>query len=223
MMRAVALIAVLSAAAALAGTARSAVDPKDPLQRHTAADTKLAQSLALRGTDLAAGWMSEKQQTGSGPACVGEPDESALVQTAKIDPSFVWRDNLTRLGSEVDVFQTAAMARQDWAASTLKLTTSCLLQDATAEFGTKVHVTLVSSQELAPPGHAERSLHYRLVLAVRSAQTVKLVTDVLAVGRGRITVVLHSLTLTTTPLPAAGLAQLARKLAGRLGSGGIGI
>ena len=45
---------------------------------------------------------------------MGEPDESALVQTAKIDPSFIWRDNLTRLGSEVDVFQTAAMARKDW-------------------------------------------------------------------------------------------------------------
>ncbi len=222
-MRAVALIAVLGAAAALAGTAWSAVDPRDPQQRHTAADTKLAQTLALRGTDLAAGWKAEKQQTGSGPACVGEPDESALVQTAKIDPSFVWRDNLTRLGSQVDVFQTAAMARRDWALSTLKLSTSCLLQDASAEFGTSVHVTLVSSQALAPPGHAERSLHYRIVLAVRSTQTVRLVTDVVALGRGRITVALHSLTLTTTPLPASGLAQLAAKLAGRLGVGGIGI
>jgi hypothetical protein len=42
---------------------------------------------------------------------VGEPDESALVQTAKIDPSFGWKDNLTRLGSQVDIFQTAAMAQ----------------------------------------------------------------------------------------------------------------
>ena len=220
-MRAVALIAVLGAAAALAGTARSAVDPNDPQQRHTAADTKLAQSLALRAGDLAAGWKADKQQSGSRPPCAGEPDESALVQTAKIDPSFVWKDNLTRLGSEVDIFQTAAMARKDWNLSTLKLTTSCLLQEASAELGKSVHVSIASSKALAPPGHAERSLHYRLVLAVRSTQTIRLVADVLALGRGRVTVVLHSLTLSTTPLPEAGLAQLATKLAGRLG--GIGI
>jgi hypothetical protein len=221
--RAAALIAVLTAAAVLAGTAWAGVDPNDPQQRHTAADTKLAQSLALRAGDLTAGWKAEKEQTGPGPACVGEPDESALVQTAKIDPSFVWSDNLTRLGSEVDVFQTAAMARQDWDLSTLKLATSCLLQDASAEFGKSAHVTIASSKTLARPGHAERSLHYRLVLSVRAAQTVRLVADVLALGRGRITVVLHSLTLTTTPLPAAGLTQLATKLAGRLDGGGIGI
>ncbi len=221
-MRAVALIAVL-AAAAPAGTARGAVDPKDPGQHHTAADTKLAESLALRASDLAAGWKADRQQSGSGPACAGEPDESALVQTAKIDPSFVWKDNLTRLGSEVDVFRTAAMARTDWKLSTLKLATSCLLQTASAEFGKSVHVSIASSKALAPPGHAERSLHYQLVLSVRSTQTIRLVTDVLALGRGRVTVVLHSLTLSTTPLPEAGLARLATKLADRLGGGGMGI
>ena len=218
-MRAVALIAVLGAAAALAGTAWSAVDPNDPQQRHTPADTQLAQSLALRISDLAAGWKVEKQPAGSGPVCAGEPDESALVQTAKIDPSFVWTDSLTRIGSQVDIFQTAAMARKDWDLSTLKLAASCLLQEASAEFGKNVHVTLVSSKALAPPGNAERSLHYRLVLSVRATQSVRLVTDVVALGRGRITVVLHSLTLATTPLPASGLVQLAAKLAGRLDAG----
>ena len=34
-----------------------------------------------------------------------------------------------------------------------------------------------------------------------------------------ITVVLHSLTLSTTPLPETGLARLATKSAGRLGGG----
>ena len=112
----------------LAGTA-AALDPKDPQQRHTAADTTLAKSLGLHLKDLPAGWKPAKP-TPNPPPCTTEPDESKLVETARIDPTFIWTDGVTTLGTEVDIFKTAAMAETDWGLSTLALFRSCLLESA---------------------------------------------------------------------------------------------
>ena len=204
---AVALALVLPAAASAAG------DPRPPRQQHTAADTKRAGALALRRSDLAAGWKLDPPAK-TDPPCKAGPDESQLVQTAKVDPSFTWKDGVTNVGSEVDVFRTAAEAREDWRASTLSLVEACLLQSARAGLGKKVNVRIFSAHTLAAPKGVERSLHYRFVFTLRSAQTARLVVDVVALGRGRVTVVLHTLTV-RTPLPgldaqsADGRARLA--------------
>src|SRR5258707_1778129 len=119
MIRAAAVAALLTfALAAGAGAARA--PSRDPQQRHTAADMKRAAALALRRTDLAAGWKADKPQKPS-PPCTAGPDESKLVQTARIDPSFTWKDGVTNVGSEVDIFRSAPEARQDWRLSTLGL------------------------------------------------------------------------------------------------------
>jgi hypothetical protein len=220
-LRALTLVAAVGASVVLTAAAWGAVDPKAPQQRHTAADTRLANSLALHKADLVAGWKVDPRAAGDS-TCSAEPDESKLVQTAKVDPSFLWKDGVTTLGSEVDVYKTAAMAREDWDLSTLKLASTCLIESARAGLAGHGKVTLDSATALPRPGGAERSLHYRLVITVHSAQTVKLVTDLVALGRGRVTVVLQALSL-NTPVPVAGLKALTAKLAGRLAGGGGGI
>lgn len=218
-MRASWAIAFVLAALILAGSA-GARDPKDPQQRHTAADTKLANKLALHQTDLAVGWRPAKPQP-EPPPCSTEPDESNLVQTARIDPSFIWKDGITTIGTEVDIFKTAAMAKRDWALSTLKLFQDCLLESARGELPHD-KVRLVSAKELPRPSViAERSLHYRLVFAITHAgRTLPVVSDVTALGRGRETVVMHSVSVKSA-LPAAAVTQLVQILANRLGTGGI--
>jgi hypothetical protein len=83
-------------------------------------------------------------------------------------------------------------------------------------------VAIVSARELVPPKGVERSLHFRFVFELRSKQTARLVADVLAIGSGRTTVVLHTLTV-QTPLPSAVVNALAKVLAGRLSAGKGGI
>jgi len=218
-MRASWVIALLLTALALAASA-AARDPKDPQQRHTAADTKLANTLALHQKDLAAGW-TPAQPTPDPPPCKAEPDESDLVQTARIDPTFIWKDRITTLGTEVDIFKTAAMAKRDWALSTLKLFQSCLLQSARDQLP-DYKVTLVSAKQLPRPSAvAERSLHYRLVFdIVHAGKKVPIVSDVTALGRGRKTVILHSFSVQTA-LPSSAVTQLVQILSNRLGTGGI--
>lgn len=207
----VAVAVVLPAAATAAG------DPKAPRQHHTAADTKRAHAIALRRSDLVAGWKRDPPGKPS-PPCTAGPDESALVQTAKVDPSFTWKDGVTNIGSEVDIFRTAAQARLDWRASTPSLLATCLLQSARAGVGKKMRVRIVSTQTLAAPKGTERSRHDRLVLSLRSTRTTILVIDVVALGRRRETVVLHTLTV-RTPMPASELKALTRVLASRLNAG----
>jgi hypothetical protein len=208
-----AALLVLAVPAASAG----AGDPKAPRQLHTAADTKLAKALALRPGDLVAGWKLDPPAKPSPPCTIG-PDESSLVQTAKIDPSFTWKDGVTNVGSEIDVFRTAAEAQRDWRASTRTLLEACLLESARVGAGKRVTVRIISSQTLQAPKGAERSLHYRFVFTLRSTQTAQLVVDVVALARGRVTVVLHTLTV-RTPLPKSVLGALTGVLASRLNAG----
>jgi hypothetical protein len=209
------VLALLLAALVLAGTA-AARDPKDPQQRHTAADTVLARSLGLQLKDLAAGWKPVKA-TPDPPPCKTEPDESTLVETARIDPTFIWKDGRTTLGTEVDIFETVAMAQKDWALSTLALFQRCLLQSARDQLH-GFTVTPLSARKLPrPSATAERALHYRLVFDITNqGTTVPIVSDVTALGKGRETVVMHSFSV-RAPLPSSAVSQLVRLLASRLG------
>lgn len=212
MIRAVLLVSVVALLAAAAAQAR------DPAQRHTAADTKRANALALRRSDLAAGWKLEKASKPA-PPCNAGPDESKLVQTARVDPSFTWKDGITSVGSEIDIFRSAREARLDWKYSTLKLMSTCLLQSAHAGLDKSVRITLRSAKRLPAPKGVERGLHYRFVFTLRSKQTVDLVADIVAIGRGRVSSVLHTLTV-RTPLPPVVLNSLVGVLSRRLGTTG---
>jgi hypothetical protein len=217
--RVVATVVLVLASLAWAASA-SGRDPKDPQQRHTAADTKAATAIALKLSDLAAGWKAAPRDKPA-PPCSTEPDESKLVQTARIDPTFVWKDGATTIGSEIDTFRTAAQAVRDWRLSTLALMGRCLLESARKQLGSRqMTVTLSSAVALAPPKLGERSLHYRLIFLLRRTQAGKtsvlqFVTELIAIGVGRTSVVLH-VASPGQPLPASGLTSLAKLLAKRL-------
>lgn len=217
----VAVFVLVAALAVPAVTTAATGDPKAPQQRHVAVDMKRAAALALRAKDFTAGWKLDPPPK-QPPPCTAGPDESSMVQTAKVDPSFTWKDGVTNVGSEVDFFRTAAEARTDWRLSTLALVRMCLLQNARSGVGTSVKVSIVSAQQLAAPGSAERSLHYRFVFQLGPKRTTRLVTDVVALGRGRVTVVLHSVTL-RSPLPPAVVSALVRVLADRLNASKAGL
>ena len=142
------------------------------------------------------------------------------MQTAKIDPTFLWTDGVTSLGTEVDIFKTATQAETDWRYSTLKLFRACLLENARAQLGKKFNVQIASAKSLSSPARlADRQLHYQLVFAIKHGSTpVSLVSDVYALGKGRITVVMHSFSV-RTPLPSSAVKALLQTLSGRLGAG----
>lgn len=220
----VAAVLLLALAALVAVGSASARDPREPKQRHTAADMAWARSVALVRGDLTAGWKVAPKEKPS-PPCSTIPDESALVQTAQIDPTFVWRDGVTTIGSEVDVFKTPAMAKRDWRLSTLALMRRCLLEGARDSVQKGITVALVSATSLETPRLGERHLHYRIVFELRSrtAKAVPIVSEMIGFGVGRTSVVLHAFYSPRVPVPTAELNGLAAKLAKRLvgASGGI--
>jgi len=213
------VVAATLVALLVAAPAGAAPDPKAPVQKHTKADMKLAGSVALSRSDLAAGWTKVPPQKPP-PPCSIEPDESKLVETGTADPTFLWSDNFTQIGSQVDIFRTAAQARRDWKLTTLALLRGCLLENARHAFGKKVTVRLHSARMLKAPGLGERSLHVRLELDLiqksgAKPHTVRLVSELVGIGVGRISVVLHAIT-TKAPLPAAAVSSLTKALATRL-------
>ena len=206
-----ALAAVLACAAA----ARPAThDPRAPQQRTSAADTKRANAIALVRSDFVSGWTQAPKQP-EPPPCTSEPDESSLVETAHLDRTFLFRDGITQIGSDVAAFATTSQARTDWRLSTLKATRSCLVQTLHHQFGKKVAIVVRSAVSLPAPNVGERTLHYRLIFDLKGKQTVRGVTELLGVGAGRISVVLHSFSI-GTPLPASALDALTSVLARRI-------
>jgi hypothetical protein len=214
-------VAVVVGVVLVLASAAAARDPKAPQLRPTAADGRLARGIALTLRDLAPGWKAQPKQKPA-PPCSTEPDESSLVQTAQIDPTFVWTDGVTSIGTEVDVFRTAVQAQRDWRLSTLRVIRDCLLEAGQRTLGKGVRVSLVSAQALPSPAHAARTWHYRLVFELRGKNTVPVVTDLIGVGAGRVSVVLHTFSI-ENPLPAKELTALAAKLVTRLQAGKLGI
>ena len=191
-----------------------AADPRGPQQRHTAADTRLAKSIALTLHDLPGDWRAAGGSTSfDTPACPSRPDESGLVQTALIDPSFFWRDGASNLGSEVAVFRSAREARLDWRLSTLRALTDCV--GSALQLGARVRVTLRTASELRIANLSERTAHDRLTFVIHRAKPITAVIDVIAVGKGRVTTVLHSFTA-DKPILGVGLVVFARVVANRL-------
>ena len=204
----------------LAGPA-AARDPKLPQKRTVAADVKTAKAIGLAASDFATGWKAVPTP-GSTPPCSVEPDESKLVQTAGIDPTFAFKNTPVQVGSEVDIFRSQAQAKLDWRLSTLKLVKLCLLESARLGLGKSARVQVASAVALPGPKLGERSLHYRIVISAKGKNAVPIVAELIGVGVGRISVVLHAFSI-GAPLPAAGLSALTSTLAKRLVrvSGGI--
>jgi hypothetical protein len=210
--------AVLLGALVLAVTA-GATNPRDPQQRHTAADTRLATTIALKQADFSPGWRPDKSSSaGNDAPCKSQPDESSLVQTALVDRSFTYGDGITNVGSQVDVFRSAREARVDWKLSTLSAMKDCIA--SALQTGGKTRVTASSFTRLPISKLSERTLYYRVKLVVHTAQPVTIIADLIAIGKGRVTAVLHTFSV-AIPLPSRDMMLFANLLAGRLNAGHV--
>ena len=181
------MLVLLVLAAAL--PALAVAGPKDPTKRHTAADMRLARTIVLRQADFPAGWTQEKGSGASGDAdCAAQPDESKLIETGSVDPTFDSPNGgAVTVDSEVDVYQTKAMALADWRTADLRLLRSCLAELFAKTTGTKV---AVSATVEPVPVHAERALAYRFELTAKGGIPYDI--DLIALGRGRTTVLLSA-------------------------------
>jgi hypothetical protein len=213
------LFVIAAVAALVFAEAAWARDPHAPTQRHTKADTALAGSIALKRSDLGAGWKQDPAKPDTF-VCKGEPDESRLIQTGKVERSFTWRDGVTNLLTQVDIFKTAADTKEDWRLSaSAHLQSDCALQAFRSGMPKGVTVRIVSAKELAPPKIADRSLRYRITFEVHGKSTVRAYIDLFIFGQGRISVVFATFT-TGKPLPLSAAQPLLDVLTARLPGAG---
>jgi hypothetical protein len=221
-MRIAALIGLVLAAA-LAASASAARDPKLPRQQHTAADSSRANSIALKLSELGPAWSVAPRD--KIPRCSSEPDESALVQTARVDRTYVSADASAYLGTQVSIFRTAAQAGRDWRLATLKVVRDCLLERARELYARQhIAVRLLLAVAMKPPTRGDRSLHYRIVLLLSAGKrALPQVTDVVGLGLGRISVFLRATSSPAEPITGAVLRSITGLLAARLvvAAGGI--
>ncbi len=115
------------------------------------------------------------------------------------------------------MFRSAREARIDWRLSTLSAMTACLA--SALELGAKLHVTVSAFTKVPITNLSERTLHYRITMVIHAAQPITFVADLVAIGKGRVSAVFHSVTL-GKPLPASLTTQFARLLARRLNAAG---
>jgi hypothetical protein len=185
--------------------------------RFTAADQAAARAVLLQRADLGTTVMwkggTKKPDLSAQPTCpTYHPKESDLVVTGAAASDFSTTG--LEFDSEVEVLQTAAMVRLDWQRSD----TPALLPCLRSQFASSTQVKLVSLKRIGFPHLATYTTALRLVMDItRSGQTVRVLVDLVALGRDRTEV-----TLTTTApfanrqVVAAAEVRLARILVSRI-------
>ena len=177
------VVALVLPAAALAG------DPNDPTKRHTAADMRTAAQIALRKADFVAGWKRVKTDNSNNDVCTGEPNESKLVETADVDPTFESSNGAVDIDSEVQIFETARMAGIDWSYGTVPRLRTCAEDELTRQLGKGTTFTL--TQVKAPTIGGVRTKSFHLVIHAKvNGRKVVVTSDLIALNRGRVTVML---------------------------------
>ncbi|HEX6699882.1 MAG TPA: hypothetical protein VF101_04050 [Gaiellaceae bacterium] len=191
------LLTAVIAALALAGAAGA----DDPTIRLTTAGNAAARAAVVQKADLGSvlGWTggAKKPDLSSGPPCPGfQPKQSDLVVVGAAETD--WKRPGLEFDSEAEVMQTPAMVRLDWQRVVLspKLL-PCMRRMVSKTVGSRA--TVVSVRELRVPRLATYTKGLELLMDVNGAgRTVRVMSDMLFIGRGR-----TEITLTTTSLYSA--------------------
>jgi hypothetical protein len=207
------LVAVALTALAFCGVAAAAATNEAQYQP-APADQTWAESILIGSTDLGTGWRS----SGSGgnvttggaesPTC-SAPDESDLVLTGgSFSPDF-FRSDGAYVSSSAIVWQTPEQAQADWDRNVQPGLMGCMAADLEGSSTKKVKIVVTARQQLNWPTLAPRSAAYRLKL-VLTARTkvrkkirkvsVRATADFVAVGTGRATAMLWTLSFDQRPL-----------------------
>ena len=173
------LLLTLLAASAVVPVALAG--PKDPTKRHTAADTRTASAIALKLSDFAAGWKQEKSSSNSsGPDCTAQPDESKLIETADVDPTFDSPNGAVTVDSDVSLYKTKAMLLADWHTAQVSLFRACLAELLSKSLGKTATVVVATRAPVSQ--HAERTLGFHFEF---KAQGLVITADMIGFAKGR--------------------------------------
>ena len=188
----------LSSHVAPAGTA---VDPRQPVDRPTAADNARARSAVTRLADLVAGFRVDvrNERAPLVPHCDGYPgDRSSVTVTGSAKSSF--RQGSNSISSSVLYFKTVADAERYWKATVRAKYVQCL-----AKFVKSIMVeeattaTMLAKQIAIGATSAERAVAYRTITRVEAPgiapytwnETVAFVKLSRAIGLVRVVYVNH--------------------------------
>ncbi len=194
---------VLAAIGALALAGAASAD-KEKIQ-FTAAGQSAARGAVLRRADLgtASGWTGgsiKPDISGTMPCSTFHPKQSDLTLIGAAETR--WKNTGLQFDSEAQVLETPAMVKLDWQRTVLDpRVIPCLRTGLSGALGPSTK--LVSFKQIAFPKIATYTHAYRALVDVTSgATTVRVLLDVVLVGRGR-----TEITLTTTA-PAAAAASI---------------
>jgi hypothetical protein len=216
-----AAILALAAALACAAGAAAATADKEKIQL-TAAGQAAARAAVLTRADLGAttGWTGGAQKpdlTAAKPTCKGfDPKQSDLTLNGAAEAMFKHSAGI-QLVSDAQVLATPRMVALDWQRTVLApQVVPCMREELGKLAGGSGHI--VSLSRISFPKLATYSTAFRALFDVTSGtRTIRVMADVVLVGRGR-----TELTLTTTaPYSAAATiapaeVRLARVLLARV-------
>ena len=183
---------------AVAGTA---VDPTQPVQKPTAADTARARAAVTRLGDLVAGFTVDvkKQRTPLIPHCDGYPGtRSDVTVTGSASSSFVQGSN--SIGSTVLYFKTFADGERYWKATVRATYVQCLAKFVKSIMvDTATTSTMLAKQIAIGATSAERAIAFRTITRVEApgiepytwSETVAFVKQGRGIGIVRVVYVNH--------------------------------
>lgn len=207
-------VAALTAAACIVAPGAGAVDHEKV--RLTPAGQAAARAPGLKRTDLPkeSGWTGgpKKPDLASNISCgKWSPKQSDLVLNGASDALF--KHSGLQLESQVDVLATPKMVQLDWQRTVTSPRALGCLRSILSKPGSK-KATFISFKPLALPRIALFTAAWRVIFDIKgSSGVVRVMTDIILVGRGRTEV---SLTTTALLASAPTVAPLELQLAARL-------
>ena len=180
--------------------------------RFNAADQAAARAVVIRRADLgSSGWQGGrvKPDFSGGPTCPNyHPKVSDLVITGAAKADF--RRSGFEFASQVQVLKTRRMVALDWRRSVLAPgVVSCLRRTLANGLGSTAKV--ISFAKLPFPHLSTYSALFRGVISVQAqGQTVRVLTDIVLVGRSRTEI---NLTIAGPAAAKSGISAAERRLA----------
>ena len=208
-------VLILLVVAGVAVPAASARDPRLERLRLNSTDTALAHRIAVRATDLGAGWRAATATPEQVvPSCPGyRPDFSQFTLTGRALTSFGNQAKQWTVAANMEVYASRGDARGEWRLSVSSAAVRCFAELIRQIAG--VQGISVASARITPTPHlAEASAAFEIVLdAAQQSGTTKLYVDGIFVRQGRAIAALYA-TAANSPVP--GLTRLARRVAARM-------
>jgi hypothetical protein len=214
-MRRLALIPLLLASLLLVATA-GARDPRLEQVRLNAADNALAKRIALKPSDVGAGWRSTPMPDSDEQLqCPGfNPNLSRFTITGKATRAYTQPTGAS-IVSAIEVYKSRADAVGDFRAAATPAVARCLKLALEREFSAgPVPVRVRSAKVVPAPRVGDRRIAYRVIASLEApVTTLTVYFDVVVVQKGRSIAALFF----TSPLrPVARQSRLVATVASRM-------